>query len=88
MPGTDALFCARLARDAGIAVLDADYRKGPEHTFPRALHDAEDVLRWVAAQSHRFDRTPVAVSGFSAGGTIAVAAATTLRKQLEGLISI
>lgn len=43
--GTDALYCARLARDAGIAVLDADYRKGPEDTFPRALHDAEDALR-------------------------------------------
>lgn len=86
--GTDTLLCARLARDANIAVLDADYRKGPEHTFPGALHDAEDVLRWVSTQSHRFDRTRVAVSGFSAGGTIAVAAATALRKQLEGLISI
>ncbi len=86
--GTDALFCARLARDAGIAVIDVDYRKGPEHTFPGALHDAEDALRWVAAQNHRFDRTRVAVSGFSAGGTIALVAATTLKKQLEGLISI
>ncbi|KAL7622017.1 hypothetical protein AAE478_007518 [Parahypoxylon ruwenzoriense] len=86
--GTDALFCARLARDARIAVLDADYRKGPEDTFPRALHDAEDALRWVATQDHRFDRTRVAVSGFSAGGNIAVAAATALRKKLQDLINI
>ncbi|KAI1078578.1 Alpha/Beta hydrolase protein [Whalleya microplaca] len=86
--GTDALFCARVARDACIAVLDADYRKGPENTFPRALHDAEDVLRWIATQDHRFDRARVAVSGFSAGGNIAVVAATALRKQLQDLISI
>ncbi|KAI8959972.1 Alpha/Beta hydrolase protein [Daldinia sp. FL1419] len=81
--GNDVLFCARLARDAGVAVLDADYRKGPENTFPLALHDAEDVLRWVATQNHRFDQKRVAVSGFSAGGNIAVVAATALRRRLE-----
>ncbi|KAI0850471.1 Alpha/Beta hydrolase protein [Daldinia vernicosa] len=83
--GTDALFCARIARDTGVAVLDTDYRKGPENTFPYALHDAEDVLQWVSTQGHRFDRTRVAVSGFSSGGNIAVVAATALRKQLEDM---
>ncbi|KAI2622714.1 Alpha/Beta hydrolase protein [Hypomontagnella submonticulosa] len=86
--GTDALFCARVARDAGIAVLDADYRKGPEHPFPAAFDDAEDVLRWVATRDYCFDLARVAVSGFSAGGEIAVVAATFLRKQLQDLINI
>ncbi|KAI0381094.1 Alpha/Beta hydrolase protein [Hypomontagnella monticulosa] len=86
--GTDALFCARTARDAGIAVLDADYRKGPENPFPAAFDDAEDVLRWVATRGHRFDLACVAVSGFSAGGEIALVAATFLRKQLRDLINI
>jgi hypothetical protein len=48
--GADAIFCARMAETAGIAVLDADYRKGPEHVFPAAINDAEDALRWVNRQ--------------------------------------
>lgn len=30
--GSDAVFCSRMAH-AGIVVVDADYRKGPEHPF-------------------------------------------------------
>ncbi|KAI0409333.1 Alpha/Beta hydrolase protein [Xylaria palmicola] len=86
--GTDALFCARIARETGAVVLDADYRKGPETPFPGPLHDAEDALRWVGAQSSRFDTTRVGVCGFSAGGNLALAAATALRKKLEGLVDI
>ncbi|KAH8195137.1 hypothetical protein TruAng_010689 [Truncatella angustata] len=47
----DALFCSRIAEEAGIVVLDADYRKAPEHPFPCAPQDAEDVLRWVGTQA-------------------------------------
>ncbi|ROV99202.1 hypothetical protein VPNG_08208 [Cytospora leucostoma] len=49
--GTNSLFCARAAHDLGIPVLDADYRKAPEHPFPAALHDVEDVLHWVGGRS-------------------------------------
>ncbi|KAH8897290.1 alpha/beta-hydrolase [Thozetella sp. PMI_491] len=83
--GSDALYCARIAREAGIAILDADYRKGPETTFPGPLFDAEDAIRWVASQSTRFDLTRVALSGFSAGGTLALVVASTLRAGLDGV---
>ncbi|KAI0406900.1 Alpha/Beta hydrolase protein [Xylaria palmicola] len=86
--GSDALFCARTAQHAGIAVLDADYRKGPETPFPGAVHDVEDTLLWVASQSRQFDPTRVAVSGFSAGGNLAIVAATTLRRKLAGAVNI
>lgn len=93
--GSDALFYARMARDAGIAVLDADYRKGPEHPFPCAVEDAEDALRWVGAQGQgqgqgqcQLDRSRVAVSGFSAGGAIAAAAATAGRRRLRGVVDV
>jgi acetyl esterase/lipase len=76
--GTDALFCSRLvdACGAGLVVLDADYRKGPETTFPGPQEDIEDVLRWVA-QSERFDAERVALSGFSSGATLALCAAAS-----------
>ncbi|KAI5925905.1 alpha/beta-hydrolase [Camillea tinctor] len=80
--GYDAYYCARVARETGMFVLDADYRKGPETTFPGPYHDVEDVLRWIASQPGRFDLNRVAVSGFSAGGTLALIAASALRKTL------
>ncbi|KAK8081118.1 esterase/lipase [Apiospora hydei] len=85
--GTDAYFCTRMARDAGLAVLDADYRKAPEHPFPAAIDDAEDALRWVASHAasaaYNLDPSRVAVSGFSAGGHIAAVAASHLKQKLE-----
>ncbi|KAI1337617.1 alpha/beta-hydrolase [Xylariaceae sp. FL0016] len=83
--GTDYLFCDRVARDLGVFVIDADYRKSPEYLFPGALEDVEDVLKWVASQSHRFDVSRVAVSGFSAGGTLALVAASALRRETPEL---
>lgn len=80
--GTDQAFCARVARETGLLVLDADYRKAPETPFPGAVHDVEDALNWVASQPDRFDLARVAVSGFSAGGNLALVAASALRKKL------
>ncbi|OAK96953.1 alpha/beta-hydrolase, partial [Phaeosphaeriaceae sp. SRC1lsM3a] len=74
--GIDELYCTQLVCDTGITVIDADYRKGPETVFPGPLNDAVDVLRWVASQD-RFDVNRVGVSGFSAGGNIALAAASS-----------
>ncbi|KAH8695239.1 Alpha/Beta hydrolase protein [Talaromyces proteolyticus] len=90
MLGSDGVFCARVARETGMFVLDADYRKAPETPFPGPLNDVEDALKWVAAQPDRFDLSRVAVSGFSAGGNLALVAATALRKQasLAEVISI
>lgn len=80
--GGDAGWCDRVARELGIFVVDADYRKAPEDPFPAAVHDVEDVLRWLATQP-RFDASRVAVSGFSAGGGLALVAASALRKGLD-----
>jgi acetyl esterase/lipase len=53
-----------MAETAGIAVLDADYRKGPEHVFPAAVNDAEDALRWVIGNPQRFDQDRILLGGF------------------------
>jgi acetyl esterase/lipase len=74
--GSDALYCSQIVRDTGITIIDADYRKGPETTFPGPLNDAIDVLKWVSAQD-QFDSKKIGLSGFSAGGTIALAAASS-----------
>ncbi|VUC21228.1 unnamed protein product [Clonostachys rosea] len=79
--GLDHLWCARIAQECSIYVVDADYRKGPEDPFPAAVEDAEAVLRWVAA-SDLFDEKRIAVSGFSSGANLALVAASVLREKL------
>lgn len=83
--GSNVLFCARVAHELQMYVLDVDYRKAPEHPFPAAVHDIEDALRWVGSDENlkRFDASRVAVSGFSAGGTLALVAASSLRGGLQ-----
>ncbi|KAF4967679.1 hypothetical protein FSARC_4814 [Fusarium sarcochroum] len=88
MHGMDRVFCAHVARQAGIYVLDADYRKSPETPFPGPLEDAEDVTRWVSAQTNRFDKARMAVSGFSAGATIALATAVGSHRSLGITFSV
>ncbi|KAM7208145.1 Versiconal hemiacetal acetate esterase [Naviculisporaceae sp. PSN 640] len=87
--GTDAFFLKQVARDCDILVLDADYRKAPEHPFPFPLEDVEDVLSWLAHPTGTsttgqllqtlIDPKQVAVSGFSAGAELALVASTVLR---------
>ncbi|KAF2642893.1 alpha/beta-hydrolase [Massarina eburnea CBS 473.64] len=84
MLGSDSLYSTRIVRDTGITVIDADYRKGPETSFPGAVEDVEDVLQWVAAQPDTFDIARVGVSGFSAGGNLALVAASSLREATKG----
>lgn len=99
--GSNVLLCTQLASELGIAVLDADYRKAPEHPFPAALHDVEDLLRWLGGRptlslssSSSFfqysieegaavslDPSRVVLSGYSAGGTLALIASSTTLQQ-------
>ncbi|KAH8925343.1 alpha/beta-hydrolase [Atractiella rhizophila] len=74
----DTEFCANLALKAGVVVLDADYRKSPEHPFPSAYHDILDVIAYARSQPASFDSSRLSVSGFSAGGNLVSAAAVHL----------
>lgn len=81
--GGDRVWCSRVARETGAIVLDADYRKAPEDPFPAAVNDVEDALKWIASKPDDFDTSRVAVSGFSAGGNLALVAASSLRQGLS-----
>lgn len=71
--GNDDEFCRFVADHTRYTVLDIQYRLAPEHPFPAAFHDAEDVVNWARSQSDRFDPSELSLSGFSAGGNIALA---------------
>ncbi|KAE8147154.1 Alpha/Beta hydrolase protein [Aspergillus avenaceus] len=75
--GSDDAFCHLVSRRTGYTILDVQYRLAPEHPFPAALHDVEDVVEWVQSQPKVFDLTRLAISGFSAGGNLALTTAAT-----------
>lgn len=83
--GTDHHFCRRVVDVTRAFVLDADYRKSPETPFPGALDDVVDMLRWVGEQHWIFDVGRIAVSGFSAGGNLALVAASVLKEEYPNI---
>jgi acetyl esterase len=83
-----ALIAERAAR-AEVAAFAIEYRLAPEHPFPAAAQDAENVIRWVreGAASLGVDPARIVLGGVSAGANIALAAAARLRRgELAGLL--
>ncbi|KAI1823700.1 putative carboxylesterase [Xylaria intraflava] len=72
--GNDDFYCHEISRRTGHIVLDVDYRLSPEHPFPAAVHDAEDVVRHVLSSPDTYDVSHISVSGFSSGGTLTLLA--------------
>ncbi|KAL8292389.1 hypothetical protein RQP46_001001 [Phenoliferia psychrophenolica] len=86
--GSDTAFCARVAAEADVVVLDCDYRKAPEAPFPAAHNVTHDVFAYLLSQPTSFDPTRITASGFSAGASLALTLATTLPpSSLAGVIS-
>ena len=90
-------LCREFAAGAGTQVLSVGYRLAPEHPWPASVDDTVTVLRWVArgAEGLRAEAVGarptdgaaegpagrVAVSGDSAGGTLATLACRRLRDE-------
>ncbi|KAK5627388.1 hypothetical protein RRF57_003103 [Xylaria bambusicola] len=72
--GADDLFCCEISQRTGHVVLDVEYRLGPENPFPAAIHDVEDVVRYVMSCPDTYDAAHISISGFSSGGTLALVA--------------
>ncbi|CAJ2504335.1 Uu.00g117290.m01.CDS01 [Anthostomella pinea] len=72
--GSDDEFCRRVARETNYTVVDLQYRLAPENPFPAALHDVEDAVQWILKHGDDYDARQFAISGFSAGGNLALAA--------------
>ncbi len=72
-PRSHRALAAYMAQASGAVVYLPDYRLAPEHPYPAALEDAVAACLEVAGDYERF-----AISGDSAGGGLAVAAARRL----------
>ena len=64
-------------------MLDASYALAPEHPFPSALEDAQDLILHVLQHPDVYDAANMVLSGFSSGGNLALAAATDLKRHSQ-----
>ena len=69
-----ANFASHLAIRSGADTFVADYRLAPEHPFPAAFDDALAAYRGIAAATDG----PIAITGESAGGGLALAVLAAL----------
>lgn len=75
LPEGDARFCERVAESTGAVVVSTSYRFAPRHTFPVAHEDIQDVAAYLVEQGSEIwnlDCHLITVSGFSAGGNLAL----------------
>ncbi|KAL6230392.1 Alpha/Beta hydrolase protein [Aspergillus navahoensis] len=81
LPEGNARFCWHLAQRSGAVVVSTSYRYAPVHTFPAAHEDVQDVAEYLVRHAEEmFDADPACftVSGFSAGGNLALGVAQGL----------
>jgi acetyl esterase/lipase len=76
--GSDDEFCRQVSQETKYTVLDVPYRLAPESPFPAAINDVEDAIKYALSRSDEFDLSHLSISGFSAGGNLALAASATL----------
>ncbi|EFQ98543.1 hypothetical protein MGYG_01570 [Nannizzia gypsea CBS 118893] len=80
-PEHDAEFCSALSDEVGAVVVSATYHFAPRYTFPVANEDAQDVATFLIENAEHLwkaDPRVLTVSGFSAGGNLALGVAQGL----------
>jgi len=85
-PRTNDLQLRQIAEAWGGAIVSADYVHVPEHTFPDPVNEAVAVVKWLAENGGEWglDTSRMAVGGASAGASVAMGTAMTLRDKGKG----
>ncbi|KAJ6028185.1 hypothetical protein N7540_003761 [Penicillium herquei] len=81
----DSRWAAAIVNQVDAVVASVSYRRAPEHPFPTAVDDGVDALLYLAAHALdlALDVSRVALSGFSAGGNLAVTVPLRLRERIS-----
>lgn len=78
-PKTHRGLTGHLSKSSNTMLIVPDYRLAPEHPFPAALDDAENLYRALLDEGH--PPSAISFAGDSAGGGLAVSLAIRLRDK-------
>jgi acetyl esterase/lipase len=79
-------FNQAVAKQHGVAVVSADYRKAPEHPYPSAPDDGLAVARWLLEHGEAsFGSARLLIGGESAGGYVTAITALRVRDELHAI---
>ncbi len=92
LPDYDHDFCSHLAETTGAVVVNISYRFAPRFPFPAAIDDVDDIFAWLITHAQaKLGANPdlLTVSGFSAGGNLALAASQHLKghRRIRGAVT-
>ena len=78
-------FCRTLADALDALIISVNYKKAPEYPYPYAIEEICDVIAYLFenAQSLGIDTERIAVSGESAGASLATATAMKLANETD-----
>ncbi len=81
----DDVYCRRIANHTGCAVVNVDYGKAPEYSFPQPIQQCYEVLQWIRAHSEELGFAPekIMIGGQSSGANIAAALCLFLKERNE-----
>ena len=78
-----------LAREFGVVVVSADYRKAPEHPWPAGPDDGVAVARWLLAHAKsEFECERLLIGGESAGAYMAAVVGLRVRDELHSITRV
>jgi len=84
-PSVDDKFCSALCYDHKILVVSIDYPKAPAHPYPAAVEAVIGLVNAILKDEDLpFDKSKVAIGGFSAGANLSFAA--TQDESLQGKV--
>jgi acetyl esterase/lipase len=83
----DARFARFVLEKCNAVFVSVDYRLAPENPFPVAVEDSADALLYLirSGSALHIDPLKLAISGFSAGGNLAIASTLCLADHLKTL---
>lgn len=81
----DTIFCSRIASKIGCKVIDIDYKLAPDYTFPTAIYECYDIVKWAIehAEELHIDIERIAIGGQSAGGNLAAGVSLMANESKE-----
>ena len=79
----DDRYCQRLSEDLGVFVVNVNYKRLYDKSFPYPQEEVVDTVKWLKenAEELGIDENKIVISGGSAGGHLTAGAAIMLAKQ-------